>query len=71
MIKEIYIWTNGMIMAFNEYGEQEPKCQGFLFERRVSDNIKKMADKNTQFYFGNWADKTKDKVNFSWYFIRR
>jgi len=44
-LKTVYIWTNGNVMAFNEYGNQVPECQGFIFNRRVASNIRRFADK--------------------------
>ena len=71
MIQNIYIYKNGMTMVFDDKGEQFSKCQGFLFSRRVSDNIRKYADKNTRFYFADWEYKTREKCNFKWFFKRQ
>ena len=70
MIKDIHIFKNGMTMAFDDKGEQFSKCQGFLFTRRISDNIRKYADKDTKFYFADWQGKTKEECNFKWFFER-
>lgn len=65
IIKEVYMYLNGMVMAFNEQGEQVPECQGFLFE--VADKLKECCDKNTNFYYSLWKS-WKEECDFSWWF---
>jgi len=69
-LKTVYIWTNGNVIAFNEYGNQVPECQGFIFDKRVASNIRRFADEKTEFYFGRWFGVEKMRCNFSWFWSK-
>lgn len=64
-IKEVYIYTNGNVMAFNEDGEQVVKCQGFIFD--VANKLAEWCDEKTKFSFGQWKG-TMLPCDFSWWF---
>lgn len=48
--KQVILFTNGMIAAFDEKGEQIPEYQGFIFE--VAEKLKTVCDKDTKFSIG-------------------
>ena len=66
--KEVTIYKNGNIMAFDEKGEQMTNCQGCFLDVRIVKSLNKYCDKDTQFYFGDWIHKMKDPVNVKWWF---
>ena len=66
--KQAIIFTNGNIMVFNEKGEQVPECQGCVLDVEIMKNLNKYCDKNTEFYFGNWGERTKSRLNLKWWF---
>ena len=54
MIKKAILWTNGMVMVFDEKGEQMPEYQGQYSE--VKDKILKASTPETVFTFGQWNE---------------
>lgn len=64
-IREVNIFTNGMVMAFDENGQQVAKCQGFIFE--VVKSLVKYCDEKTHFNFMSWKNWTEE-CDFSWWF---
>ena len=67
---DVYIYTNGMVIAFNAEGKQIPKCQGFIFEDEIIENLRKYADENTHFFFSEW-EKQRMECGFSWWFKKQ
>ena len=61
------IFTNGMVMAFNDKGEQMSDCQGFILDEHVRKNLVESCDKDTKFDFGDWTNKTGMSANFGWW----
>lgn len=65
-IKECIIATNGMVISFDEKGEQVPECQGFILD--IAEKLKDNCDENTKWSFGllkanmNWYWKEKNKT---------
>jgi len=56
MIKQIIQFSNGMVMVFDENGEQMPEYQG-----RRSEAIKKLSGtllNNVEFSIGSWNSGT-------------
>ena len=66
--KEVIFFTNGQIMVFDKEGEQMAKCQGCILDVDIIENINKYCDENTEFYFGNWGERTKSPLNLKWWF---
>ena len=64
-IKEVHIFTNGNVMAFDEHGKQILKCQGFIFE--AVKNLVKYCDEKTKFNFASWRN-WNEPCDFSWWF---
>lgn len=57
MIKDVYIWTNGMVAVFDEDGEQVTDLQGLLAD--VAEKISVVLHKQSNDYsikFANWKD---------------
>lgn len=69
-IKEVYFWSNGSIMAFNDEGEQQIKCQGFILDTKIITNLNKFCDDKTSFHFGDWK-KQNINCDFSWWFKKK
>jgi len=67
---DVYIHTNGTVIAFNAEGKQIPECQGFILEDEVIKNLKKYADENTHFFFSEWQKQLMN-CNFSWWFKKQ
>jgi len=67
---DVYIYTNGMVIAFNAEGKQIPECQGFILEDQVIKNLKKYANEDTHFFLAKWQ-KQQMKCDFSWWFKKR
>ena len=53
MIREIYLWANGVLMVFNEKGEQILKFQGRFMEKR--EKLRKEDLSKAKFFFGSWT----------------
>ncbi len=66
-IKKCVIWTNGMVLSFDENGNQIPDCQGFILE--ISEKLRINCDEDTKFSFGKWDEFIED-VDFSWYWLK-
>ena len=68
MINEVWIWNNGMVMAFDEKGQQVTECQGFILE--VADKLKAACDANTTFQYARKDPPKHIECDFSWWFER-
>ena len=53
-ITNVYLWQNGMVMVFDQFGEQMAEYQGPVEE--VKDKIK--AVYNGPWHGGNWQSKS-------------
>ncbi len=51
-IKAVYVWQNGQVMVFDQWGKQMPDYQGPFEE--VRDSIVRDADEYTEYYGGSW-----------------
>lgn len=69
--KQVIFFANGNIMVFDKDGEQIPKCQGCILDIEVIKNLNKYCDKSTEFYFGDWREKTKSPLNVKWWFEKK
>lgn len=49
LVKSAYLWANGMVMVFNENGEQIPELQGPFNQERYQA-IKNRATASTEWY---------------------
>ncbi len=49
-ITHVYLWSNGMVMVFDQFGQQMPEYQGCYED--VVDKIN--AAYNSVWYSGNW-----------------
>lgn len=67
---DVYIHTNGEVIAFDKEGNQVPECQGFILEDEVVKNLRKYADENTHFFFAEWQ-KQRMECDLSWWFNKR
>lgn len=54
--KHVYFWQNGMVMTFDQYGQQMPEFQGTAEE--VGDKVRAAARPETVIEGGNWNTKT-------------
>lgn len=61
-IKDVFITANGLVVVFDENGQQLPKLQGVIFE--VMNKIGKHANEFTQFHVAQ-------ELDVSWWFKER
>lgn len=54
MIGKVILWLNGMVMVFDEVGDQLPEYQGKYTD--VKEKILQDATPDTEFCFGKWGD---------------
>jgi hypothetical protein len=57
MIDRVYLWSNGMVMTFDEKGDQMPDYQGRL--PAVRDRILADAPDSAEFVIGQWRGSTR------------
>jgi len=69
-LKKVYFFSNGMVMAFDEAGEQVPRCQGFMLDRDVTAGLRRHCDESTEFSFGKFRDG-QIKCDLRWWFEKR
>ncbi|MCD6124312.1 hypothetical protein J7J62_03975 [bacterium] len=62
-IKDCFVFTNGMVMAFDKNGKQITECQGFILD--VADKLLSYCNKQTQWHFAKWQEWAIP-VNFNW-----
>lgn len=67
IVKECSIWTNGMVISFDEKGEQIPEYGGFILD--ISEKLKTGCDENTKWIFGRWGEWAQD-ANLNWYWTK-
>lgn len=67
-VKECAIWTNGLVMSFDEKGEPIPEYQGFILD--IAEKLKSGCDENTKWIFGNWGEWAEE-ANFNWYWEKK
>ena len=67
-VEKAIIFTNGMIMAFDEQGEQIPKCQGCILDIKVVKNLNKYCDEDTIFSFAKWKERIYANLNLKYWF---
>lgn len=53
-VKDVILWSNGMVMVLNKCGDQIPELQGRYLDRREA--ILDAADRHTKFYLSKWSD---------------
>ena len=68
IVEECSIWTNGMVISFDEKGEQIPEYGGFILD--IAEKLKVGCDENTKWIFGEWGEWAQD-VNFNWYWEQK
>jgi len=56
MIKDVILYSNGIIAVFDEQENQIPELQGSFFETR--EKLKKEDTEEASFYFTAWVDNT-------------
>jgi len=54
IVKSVYLFTSGMVIVFNEKGEQIPELQGRL--DTVKEKILEASDQNTRFNISRWNE---------------
>ena len=64
VIKNCIIFTNGVVMAFDEDGNQIPEYQGFILD--VAEELKSHCNENTKWEFAEWG-KWSMPINLSWW----
>lgn len=67
-VKECYIFTNGMVAAFDEEGNQITECQGFILD--VANKLKTYCDKDTKWGFCKWRGWAQE-ADFSWWWEQK
>lgn len=68
IVKEAMIFTNGLVMSFDEKGEQIPEYQGFILD--IGDKLKVGCDEDTKWSFGKWEEWAQE-ANFKWYWEQK
>lgn len=63
-IKQAIKWQNGMVMVFDDKGQQVPELQGPYEE--VREKVLAVADKSTKFDHGVWMDGAKPVSREDW-----
>lgn len=58
MLKNVYLWSNGMVMAFDEQGQQMPDLQGTIEE--VHSKVQQAANEGTIWHKGIWRQGTRE-----------
>jgi hypothetical protein len=61
MLMKVVRWSNGMVMAFNEYGQQIPELQG-VYTEQLASRIRRETTLETEFSVGDWRYGTRDQV---------
>ena len=67
-VKDCIIFTNGIVLSFDENGEQIPDCQGFILD--IAEKLKSFCDENTKWKFGEFGKWAYD-ANLSWYWEKK
>lgn len=67
-VKDCIIFTNGIVLSFDENGEQTSGCQGFILD--IAEKLKSCCDENTKWNFGEFGKWTHD-ANLSWYWEKK
>lgn len=66
MIKDVIKWSNGMVMVFNENGEQMGQFQG-KYEDVKERILKNDASKFTEYFYADWRGGLKEeKTKETW-----
>lgn len=67
-VKNVVIFTNGMVSSFDDKGEQIPQCQGFILD--IAEELKNCCDEETKWQFGSYKNWIED-ANLNWYWVKR
>ena len=67
IISVICIFTNGMVLVFDEQEQQVPKFNGEIFTINWK-KLKELCNENTKFRICEWGKQTI-KGNISWIFV--
>ncbi|MCH8851528.1 MAG: hypothetical protein IID41_02635 [Planctomycetes bacterium] len=59
-IASVYVWTNGMVMAFGPDGLQIGEYQGLIEDKR--DSILAHVQPGTEYFAGAWRDGIHSRV---------
>lgn len=57
----VYLWPNGMVMAFDDAGNQIPELQGRLDE--VKEKIARAITPETRFPAGRWKNIQSEEIS--------
>ena len=64
MICVAIAWQNGMVMTFDEHGEQVPEYQGWLSQ--VYEPLLRNAPEDVKLYMGTWpGDNDNDLIEIT------
>lgn len=66
MINKVYLWTNGIVTAFDEKGEQITKYGGFISE--VIGKIFENSTIDTEFIVASWREGEKARLDVRHWF---
>jgi hypothetical protein len=55
-VHNVIIWPNGMLMVFDEHGQQIPALQGRITDYEVFKNLALAMDPETKIEFGDWPE---------------
>lgn len=64
-ISIVHIYSNGMVLVFDEKGEQVTSLQGRFADK--AETISQVSNEQTNFFFARWKDITipiPDKASF-------
>ena len=67
-VKDCTIFANGMVMSFDENGEQVSECQGFILD--IAEKLKNCCDENTKWKLGDYG-RWLFEANLSWYWEKK
>ena len=62
----IFLWPNGMVIAFDEKGEQMVEQQGRVFDALYA--LKPFCDKDTKFWFCLPEEGKLESLAWNWMF---
>lgn len=64
MITNVYIWDNGMVMVFDQVGQQMPDYQGHVDE--VRSKIIADSPESAKLFVGRWREYVESVGSIDW-----
>ena len=59
-IKNVVVWTNGMVAVFDSFGDQVSELQG-AFGMRAAE-ISALLEPETEIWFADWCSKEQVRI---------